>query len=98
MKLALVVASIYFILIVHPGFCLGQDTLTCRERNLQTMIRKIEVLPNRSPEQSILLHKLKHELQVSRMFRQRQETAQVSGLDSEVLQPASECPGCMEQE
>jgi len=84
---------------------LAQDISTCRQRNLQSMIDRMGALKNPTPQQAALLSSLKHQLQVSRAFKEGQvaaqapsQAAQAPPQEFEDSEPAAECLECIQQE
>jgi hypothetical protein len=67
------IAACAIAILVLSGHCKAQDVSTCRERNLQALIDRIQISDMLTPERSrFILFKLRHQLKTERMFRERQ--------------------------
>jgi hypothetical protein len=85
LKLAAIAACAITIL-VFSGLCGAQDARTCRERNIEALMDKVQRSNKLTPQESkLMLLKLKHQLKAEKMLRERRKNkaTQPVNLDNE---------------
>ncbi|MHC1725920.1 MAG: hypothetical protein AB9866_07940 [Syntrophobacteraceae bacterium] len=100
MRIKLVASLIFAVSFVLISMAYSaSDQPTCRERNLQSLILKIEASTDLNPEVArLLLIKLRRELQAKRKLRESRAAGESTAMDSSNEESAASCSECTEDE
>ena len=96
-KLTTSIAFAVALFTCSQGF--AQDLPTCRERNLKSLINKIEMSQESDSQQAkMMLISLGHQLQVQTKIREQQFVNKTPPANAGNEEPAVDCPECFDGE